>query len=271
MSGPSRRVRVGCEFGFEPEVETLAVIQVQPRTGTGQRVIEETLGAEPPASFHHYDDLFHNLCQRWTIPAGEARFRYEAVIEVAAAPDAVDLSAQQSMPLGLPDECLVYTQPSRYCHSDALADDAWKLFGSVKPGWGRVQAICDWVHSNIAYESFSSTPATTAVDVFENRVGVCRDFAHLAVSFCRALNVPARYVFGYLPDIGWPAEVPMDFSAWFEAYLGDRWWTFDARHNVPRVGRVVVGRGRDAVDVAMVTTYGQVPLIGFRVWADELR
>jgi transglutaminase-like putative cysteine protease len=163
---------------------------------------------------------------------------------------------------------LVYTLPSRYCLSDALSNAAWDLFGSAEPGWARVQAVCDWIHANIRYGQ-QSTPLTTALDVYEARGGVCRDFAHLGVTLCRALNFPARYVFGYMPDIGIPPpHPPMDFHAWFEVYLADRWWTFDARFNTPRIGRIPIGRGRDAVDVAMMTTYGPAQFQEMRVWTD---
>ncbi|MDQ6908880.1 MAG: transglutaminase family protein, partial [Chloroflexota bacterium] len=155
-----------------------------------------------------------------------------------------------------------------YCLSDALSNTAWELFGGSEMGWARVQAVCDWIHDNIVY-GLKSTGLTTAVDVYEARGGICRDFAHLGVTFCRALNIPARYVFGYMPDIGIPPPYPaMDFHAWFEVYLGGRWWTFDARFNTPRIGRIPIGRGRDAVDVAMVTTYGAANFRQMTVWSD---
>ena len=270
-SDRSLKVNVGCELRFAPEVDTLAVIQVQPRSDGRQQVREDTFEADPPGQMRLYDDVFDNVCRRWAMPSGDVGFRYNAVVEVSAEPDELEPGARELLPVDLPDECLLFTQPSRYCLSDVLGDPAWEMFGNLEPGWGRVQAICDWVHTNIRYE-IGSTPMTTAVDVYQGRTGVCRDFAHLAVSFCRSLNIPARYVFGYLPDVqGTPVDEPMDFAAWFEAYLGDRWWTFDARNNVRLRGRVVVGRGRDALDVAMVTTYSHVPLTGFRVWANELR
>jgi transglutaminase-like putative cysteine protease len=156
--------------------------------------------------------------------------------------------------------------------SDLLIDRAWRLFGETPPTWARVQSVCDWVHTNIEYRLGSSGTATTALDILEQRVGVCRDFALAAVALCRALNIPARYTFGYLPDIGVdPPDTPMDFHAWFEAYVGGRWYAFDARHNRPRIGRVVVGRGRDAVDTALSTAYGAVRLERMVVWADEAR
>jgi len=264
------RVRVGCEMGFAPTWPTAAVIQVMPRREPGQEIISESLETNPTADFHEYTDLYGNLCRRWTMPPGNSTLRYDAVVELTAAQDPVETSTPELPPAELPDEALVYTLPSRYCLSDVLMDDAWQLFGSVQPGWGRVQAICDWVHDNIRFDHGGSTPLTTAVDTYQNRVGVCRDFAHLSVAFCRALNIPARYAFGYLPDIGIETHDVMDFAAWFEVYLGDRWWTFDARNNEPRIGRAVIGRGRDALDVAMVTSYGRVGLPGFRVWADEI-
>ncbi|MFL5663609.1 MAG: transglutaminase family protein [Ktedonobacteraceae bacterium] len=196
--------------------------------------------------------------------------RYDAIIEVADTWDEVSPAAPQLPVEDLPDDVLLYTLPSRFCLSDVLSDTAWDLFGAIEPGWARVQAICDWVHEHIRFQYGTSTPQTTAVDIYEQRVGVCRDLTHLAVTFCRALNIPTRYVFGYLPDIGVPvSEAPMDFCAWMEVYLGDRWWTFDPRNNTPRIGRVLIGRGRDALDVAMVTSYGSPTLRQMIVWADE--
>ncbi len=181
-------------------------------------------------------------------------------------PDALQLPVED-----LPDDVLIYTLPSRFCLSDTLSDMAWQLFGNTEPGWARVQAICDWVHSNIRFQYGSSNSLTTAADICQQGVGVCRDFAHLAVTFCRAMNIPARYVFGYLPDIGVPPpDDPMDFCAWMEVYLGGRWFTFDPRNNQPRIGRVLIGRGRDALDVAMVTSYGSPRLAKMTVWADEV-
>ena len=171
----------------------------------------------------------------------------------------------------LPDDALVFTLPSRYVESDKLLDVAWELFGGTAPTWERIQAICDWVHTHIEFKNGSSTPATTARDIYQQRTGVCRDFALLSVALCRAMNIPARYTFGYLPDIAIePPDVPMDFHTWFEAYVGGRWYTFDARHNTPRVGRVVIGRGRDAVDCALSTSYGSAKLAKFTVWSDEI-
>jgi transglutaminase-like putative cysteine protease len=222
-------------------------------------------------ALHAYDDLYGNLCQRIIMPAGEQVFRYDAIAEVSGKPDEIVPDAVQHPVEELPDDVLIYTLPSRFCLSDTLSDVAWQLFGSTQPGWRRVQAINDWVHNNIHFQYGTSTPLTTSVDVYERREGVCRDFAQLAVTFCRALNIPTRYVFGYLPDIDVPlTDAPMDFCAWTEVYLNHRWWPFDPRNNEPRIGRVLIGRGRDALDVAMVTSYGSPRLQSMTVWADEV-
>jgi transglutaminase-like putative cysteine protease len=170
----------------------------------------------------------------------------------------------------LPDDVLVYTLPSRYCESDLFIADAWAMFGNIPAGWAQVQAVCDWIHANIAYAK-GSTSSTTSYDVYQARQGVCRDFAHLGVTFCRALNYPARYVCGYLPDINVPIDpVPMDFHAWFEVFMGGTWHTFDARHNRHRTGRTLIGSGRDAVDVAFATIFGGAQLVNMAVWADQV-
>lgn len=219
---------------------------------------------------HAYTDLYGNICQRMVIPPGNQVLRYDALAEVSGQLDDVNPGALELPVERLPDDVLVYTLPSRFCLSDVLSDMAWQLFGNSEQGWGRVQAICDWVHGNIRFQYGSSNSLTTAADVCSQGQGVCRDFAHLAVTFCRALNIPARDVFGYLPDIGVPPPGdPMDFCAWMEVYLDGRWYTFDPRNNEPRIGRVLIGRGRDALDVAMITTYGSPRLAQMIVWADE--
>jgi transglutaminase-like putative cysteine protease len=197
--------------------------------------------------------------------------RYSAVVELARNADPVASFAAEVPPSELPDDTLAFTLPSRLCPSDELGDTAWELFGGVTPGWQRVQTICDWVHDNVSFGYGTSTSISTAKDVLAAGEGVCRDFAHLAVTLCRALNIPARYTFGYLPDIDIvPLDYPMDFCAWMEVFLDGAWWTFDPRNNQPRVGRVLIGRGRDALDVAMETTYGPVELVSMTVWADEV-
>ena len=264
------QLHVGCEFGYAATWPTPAVMLVQPHGDAPHRIVRETWTAEPALAPHEYRDGFGNRCQRFVLPAGATTLRYDAVVEVSGEPDEVDPAAPQVPVEALPDGVLVYTLASRYCPSDALSNAAWQLFGGSPLGWARVQAVCDWIHEHIVYGA-KSTPLTDAVDVYVSRGGICRDFAHLAVAFCRALNIPARYVFGYMPDIGVPPPYPpMDFHAWFEAYLGDRWWTFDARFNTPRIGRVPIGRGRDAVDVAMMTTYGSAQFRRMIVWTDPL-
>jgi transglutaminase-like putative cysteine protease len=264
------RLRVGCEFAYESTWQTPAVLLVHARDDDPHHILTETWETLPDVPTHGYRDVYNNRCQRLSLPMGASTLRYDAVVEISGAPDDVDTSAVQHPVEELPDDVILFTLPSRYCLSDALSNTAWELFGGAPLGWGKVQAVCDWIHDNIEY-GVKSTPLTTALEVYERRGGVCRDFAHLGVTFCRALNIPARYVFGYMPDIGVPPPYPpMDFHAWFEVYLGDRWWTFDARFNTPRIGRVPIGRGRDAVDVAMVTTWGAAQFRQMTVWADVI-
>ena len=266
------QVRVGCRLVYESSWPTPAVLQVQPRTEGTTRVVESAWEVSPDLTYRDFRDLYGNACTRLIIPTGAVQLRYDALVEIDGAPDVIDPQAVQAPVESLPDETLHFTLPSRYCLSDELTDAAWQLFGNTEPGWGRVQTICDWVHGHIRFAYGTSTPRTTALDVYNQRVGVCRDFAHLAISFCRALNIPARYVFGYLPDIGVPPPyAPMDFCAWMEVFLGDRWYTFDPRNNTPRIGHIVIGRGRDALDVAMVTSYGAaIALQEMVVLADEV-
>jgi transglutaminase-like putative cysteine protease len=265
------RVKVGCEFRYNAEVATHAVIQVEPRLEGGVRALDEQWKNEPQVGMSRYVDGFGNVCRRATICPGVSSLRYDALLEVPDTSDPERLNAVEVDPRDLPDEALIFTLPSRYCPSQELADEAWSLFGSSPPGWRRVQTICDWVHSEIRYGYFDSSPLATAMDVFNSRAGVCRDFAHLAVTFCRALNIPARYAFGYLPDIGVPvAPEPMDFAGWMEVFLDGEWWTFDPRNDQRRLGRALVARGRDALDVAMISTYGGPELTAMTVWADEV-
>jgi transglutaminase-like putative cysteine protease len=262
------KLRVGCRFEYESPAATPSVWQVRPRADGPYRVIAETWDRPNPS--RAYQDVYGNLCDRLNLPPGPSTVSYDATVEVPSHADEVDLSAPQVPIEALPDEALVYLLPSRFCWPELLVNDAWALFEHAAPGWERVQAAVDWVHENIQYRVGTTGPYTTAQDVWESRAGVCRDFTHLGMTLCRSLNVPARYVAGYLPDIGVaPPDLPMDFCSWFEAWLGDRWWTFDPRNNEPRVGRVVIARGRDALDVAMVTTYGAPELKTMTVWADE--
>ena len=263
------RVRIGCEFEYEAAERTPSLWQVRPRPDGDHCIVTEAW--EPPAPARIYLDAFGNACDRLTLPTGRSVLRYDAVVEVPATADSTDEAAAQAAIEDLPDEAFVYLLPSRFCWPDVLHDAAWALFDAVKPGWPRVQAVCDWVHREIRYEVGASTALTTAYDVWQSRLGVCRDLTQLGITLCRALNVPARYVAGYLPDIAVvPPDLPMDFCSWFEAWLDGRRWTFDPRNNESRIGRVVIARGRDALDAAMVTTWGGPELKVMTVWADEV-
>ena len=218
-----------------------------------------------------YIDQFGNICRRITAPAGGIALRSQGIVHDTGEPDPVDLTAGEVVPSRLPDDALVYLMGSRYCETDKLSAQAWSLFGHIPAGWARVQAIVDFVHNHLTFGYHFARSTRTAAEAFEERIGVCRDFAHLAVALCRCMNVPARYCNGYLGDIGVPRDpAPMDFNAWFEVYLGGRWFTFDARHNMPRIGRVVIARGRDATDVAMVSSFGPHTLQRFEVVTEEV-
>jgi len=204
-------------------------------------------------------------------PPGDLTIMSDAVIEDSGLPDPIELDAGESPVEQLPNETLAFLLGSRYCETDKLADIAWRHFGSSPRGWRRVQAICDFVcgHLTFGYEHARAT--RTAFEAYQERIGVCRDFAHLAVAFCRCMNIPARYANGFLGDIGVPPDpAPMDYNAWFEVFLDGRWFTFDARHNTPRIGRITVARGRDATDIPLVTSFGPHILKTFRVWTDEV-
>jgi transglutaminase-like putative cysteine protease len=265
-------LRVGCEFGYDVEAPTAATVQVRPRFDPDHRVVSETWSSRPSLALDEFSDFYGNTVKRLVMPAGDVRLGYDALVEVPDSWDPVAPEASECSVEDLPGELLHYTLPSRYCPSYDLMETAWELFGGTPRGWARVQAISDWVNSNIVFQYGASHPLTTAADVYGARKGVCRDFAHLGVTFCRAMNIPARYAFGYIPDIGEGIEVsadPMDFCAWMEAWLGGRWWTFDPRNNRPRLGRLLIGRGRDALDVAMLTTYGPAKFRSLTVWADR--
>ena len=265
------RVRVGCHFEYEAPGPTPAVWQVRARPDGAHQVVTSTWTCQPFVPMRSYLDGFGNVCDRMLLPEGFSSVRYDALVEVPGAFDEVDEAAEQVPVEHLPDSALVYLLASRFCLSDVVIEEAWDRFGGTRPGWERVQAVVDWAHGNIRYQMGSTGPVTTSADVLANRTGVCRDYTHVGITYCRALNIPARYVSGYLPDIAVPPpDLPMDFCSWFEAYLGGRWWTFDPRNNVPRMGRVVISRGRDAADVAMATTYGAPELNVMTVWAGEV-
>ncbi|MFN3673585.1 MAG: transglutaminase-like domain-containing protein [Bosea sp. (in: a-proteobacteria)] len=224
-----------------------------------------------PVRVGQYLDQFGNICRRIVAPPGGVLLQSEGVAHDSGEPDPIAVDAREVPPSQLPDEALVYLLGSRYCETDKLSGTAWSLFGHLEPGWARVQAVVDFVHNHLTFGYHFARSTRTAAEAFEERVGVCRDFAHLAVALCRCLNIPARYCNGYLGDIGVPANpAPMDFNAWFEVYLGRRWYTFDARHNTPRIGRIVIARGRDATDVAMVSSFGPHMLGAFEVVTEEV-
>jgi transglutaminase-like putative cysteine protease len=269
QSAKTLNLRVGCEFKYDVGAPTVATVQVQPRSDARHKLVTETWATEPPTSVDEYEDHYGNPVKRFVMPVGELALQYDAIVNVPDEQDPDGSAVPQLAVEDVPGKILHFTLPSRYCQSDQLMGMAWELFADTEPGGARVQAICDWVHDNIKFQYGASNPLTTAVDVLDLRRGVCRDLTHVAITFCRALNIPARYVFGYLPDLYVPPNPsPMDFAAWMEVYLGDRWWTFDPRNNARRVGRVLIGRGRDALDVAMLTTFGPAALRSMTVWAD---
>jgi transglutaminase-like putative cysteine protease len=234
-------------------------------------VVPDALRSEPEIALSSYIDGFGNMCSRVVAPTGRFRVSTDAVIRDSGLPDRTAPQARE-IPVGeLPSEVLVFLLGSRYCETDALSQTAWDLFGTVKPGWGRVQAIVDFVHRHLEFGYPHARATRTAREAHAERRGVCRDFAHLAVALCRCMNIPARYATGYLGDIGVPKDpAPMDFSAWFEVYLEGGWYTFDARHNEPRIGRIVMAYGRDAADVALTNSFGPHTLSKFEVWTDEI-
>lgn len=262
--------------GFEIEYGTInptpMVVMLNIHPSRVQDLVEpEVMITEPNVPVRYYHDSFGNFCGRLTAPAGGIRLLGSALVRDSGLPDVVAPEAQQHDIEDLPDACLLYLMASRYCETDKLGDVAWGLFKDTPPGWARVQAIVDFVHNHLTFGYDHARPTKTAHDAFVERKGVCRDFAHLAVTLCRCMNIPARYVTGYLGDIGVPPDpAPMDFSGWFEAYLSGRWYTFDARHNTPRIGRILMGIGRDAADVALTTSFGPLQLKTFTVFTDEV-
>jgi transglutaminase-like putative cysteine protease len=265
-------IKIGFDLEFEVPSPTpmILLLFIHPSRWADLRS-EERLVVHPDVPVTRYTDLFGNVCGRILAPAGRVRLSLDAVIEDSGQPSRQPLDVLQHRVEDLPDETLAFLLSSRYCEVDKLCDVAWKLFGATTPGWPRVQAICDWVHDHITFGYQFANPTKSAFDVYTDGKGVCRDFNHLAATFCRCMNIPARYVTGYLGDIGVPpAPYPMDFSAWFEAYLGGRWHTFDARHHTPRIGRILMAAGRDAADVAMTTNFGSAILKKFVVITGEI-
>jgi len=267
------QIRLGYELIYQQSQPTPMILNLNVHhTRAADLVRADDIVTDPWVPLTPYRDGFGNRCTRLVAPPGELRITADAIINDRGITEPVVPNASQISVETLPEETLVYLLGSRYCDTDNLSNVAWNLFGQTPPGWSRVQAICDLVHQHLTFGYPYARATRTASEAFNERVGVCRDFAHLAITFCRCLNIPARYCTGYLGDIGVPpASAPMDFSGWFEAYVGGSWYAFDARHNIPRIGRVLIARGRDAADVAISTTFGPSTLTGFRVWTDELR
>ncbi|MEI6233059.1 MAG: transglutaminase family protein [Planctomycetota bacterium] len=266
-------IQCGHEVVFELRAPTPMLLQLYIHPTRSQNLNQpEAIRIDPPMPIMDYYDSFGNRCGRILAPAGRLCLSNDNVVFDNGEKDFVHTFAKQHTIGELPVDAMPFLLASRYCEVDRFSDIAFQLFGQTQPGWARVQAICDWVHSNVLFGYQFARPTKTAWDVYTERTGVCRDFQHLAITFCRALNIPARYATGYLGDIGIPAlPSPMDFSAWFEVYLDNVWYTMDARFNTPRVGRVLMGRGRDAVDCALTTSFGHAELKSFRVWANELK
>jgi transglutaminase-like putative cysteine protease len=266
------RLRIGYEldYDFPQPTPVLSVLNVHYSRASDLEA-PDVIRLDPAVPLTSYRDAFGNWCGRFIAPAGLIRISTDTVIRDSGLPDPVVPDARQHPVEELPDEALVFLLASRFCESDRLLDLAWSLFGQTQPGWPRVQAVCDFVHNHIRFDYQQARPTRSAFEGYEEGVGVCRDYAHLAVAFCRALNIPARYCTGYLGDVGTPEPWPPgDFAAWLEAYIGGAWRLFDPRNNTPRQSRVLMAYGRDAADVALTTTFGPGVMRSFRVWTDEI-
>jgi transglutaminase-like putative cysteine protease len=265
------QIRVGYDVMFNcPQGAPMILMLNVHYSRASDIVIPDYLTTEPSVPITGYRDLFGNWCNRIVAPPGRTRLTSRGVLRDTGQPDVAVPSAAQHAVEDLPEEALVFLLGSRYCETDLLSQVAWNLFQSTPPGWARVQAICDWVHNHITFGYEHARVTKTAFEAFNERTGVCRDFTHLAVTLCRCMNIPARYCTGYLGDIGIPPPYgPMDFAAWMEVYLGGRWYAFDPRNNVPRIGRVLMARGRDASDVAIATTFGPNTVESFSVVTEE--
>jgi len=266
------QIRVGFEMVYECPQPTPMIFNLNVHyTRVSDLVSRDDLSFDPPVRVAAYRDSFGNWCSRIVAPRGRLRVGADATVNDSGAPDVIAPGARQLSVQDLPEETLLYLLGSRYCETDRLSQVAWNLFGQTPPGWGRVQAICDFAHRQIAFGYENARMTRTALEAYNERVGVCRDYTHLAVAFCRCMNIPARYCTGYLGDTGTPPPWGAgDFAAWFEVFLEGGWYTFDARNNTPRIGRVLIARGRDAADVALSNTFGQCVLASFRVWTDEV-
>ncbi len=267
------QIRIGYELIYDLPQPTPMIMTLNVHfTRVSDLVAPDHIVTNPSIPVTPYRDAFGNWCSRLVAPPGTLRISTDAIINDTGRPDVLEASAPQHVVEELPAETLAFLLGSRYCETDRLSETAWSLFGGTPLGWSRVQAICDYVHGHIRFGYQHARATRTALETFEERIGVCRDYTHLAIAFCRCMNIPARYCTGYLGDIGVPASPdPMDFSAWFEAYLGGHWHAFDPRNHVPRIGRVLIARGRDAADVPISHAFGPNVLRSFKVWTDEVR
>jgi transglutaminase-like putative cysteine protease len=266
------KIRVGYEMIYDfPQPTPMLIVMGTHFTRASDVIVPDYLTTTPAVPITPYRDGFGNWCSRIVAPAGRITLTADGIVNDTGEPDIIVPSAMQHAVEDLPAETIVYLLGSRYCETDRLSETAWQLFQNTPPGWARVQAICDFVHNHIKFDYQRARSTMTAWDVFNEGYGVCRDYAHLAVTFCRCMNIPARYCTGYLGDIGMPKPwADGDFAGWFEAYLGGRWYTFDARNNIPRIGRVLIAQGRDAADVPITQTFGPNTLASFKVWTDEV-
>lgn len=264
-------IRIGFEITVDCPKPTPMLLALYPHPSNNRRIIgADHIRTEPATAIAEYMDMFGNRCARIQMPPGATTLWSDCIVGDTGRPDEFDWNAGQHEIMDLPVATLPYLTGSRYCESDELVAKAWELFGVAPHGWARVQAISNWVHNHVMFGYQFGRPTKTAVDVLREGTGVCRDFAHLFIAMCRAMNFPARYVSGYLSDIGATAEGAGDFCAWSEVFLEGRWHVFDARHNTPRIGRIPMVRGRDAADVAMITAFGDYQLTWFKVWTDEV-
>jgi transglutaminase-like putative cysteine protease len=265
------KIAVGYEFIYQfPQPTPMTVSLNVHASRAGDIIVADVMTTAPHVPVSFYRDGFGNQCARLVAPAGRFRLASAGTVLCADTPDPVVPGAKQHKVEDLPIATLPYLLGSRYCETDVLSPIAWQLFGHTEPGWARVQAVCDFVHKRIKFDYMQARATRTALQGYQEQVGVCRDYAHLGVALCRALNIPARYCTGYLSDIGEPLpHPPGDFAGWFEAYLGGAWHTFDPRNNVPRLGRILMAYGRDAADVAMCNIFGPSVLEGFTVWTHE--
>ena len=264
-------IRIGFEIAVNCPKPTPMLLALYPHPSLNHRMFGfDHIRSEPETSVEEYTDIFGNRCARLQAPPGPTTLWSDCIVENSGEPDEFNWNARQHEVVELPVETLPYLTASRYCESDELVNVAWDLFGATEPGWARLQAISNWVHNNVVFDYRFGRPTKTAVDVLREGTGVCRDFAHLFIALCRAMNFPARYASGYLGDIGVEPAGAGDFCAWGEVYLEGRWYVFDPRYNTPRIGRTLMVRGRDAADVAMITAFGDYQLTQLKIWCDAI-